>query len=212
MRVSGVLGGIELVLDPIHFLLVAEVFDEPLIIGIVVLLLEGGKLLKSFDEQPFAFEVGKPERTDDLLHALALCPRLDRAEEGVCDFLIVDAVKPRKADALLFPLFVALVVQNARDAPDDFFAAVCEVVDRLGIVVIVVIGAEDLHFVGIQRRNEVWISLIEFQRKFHERLALSARGNLFDFNHFFLSLQYVFIVQYSGKRENCQENETEFVG
>ncbi len=183
----GRFGSVEFVLDPIDFLRIPEIFDELLIVGVVILLFEGGKLLESLDEQPLALQVGKSERAHDLFHALALRPRFHRAEEGVCDLLIVDAVEPRKADAFLLPFFIALAVQNARDPPDGFFAAVCKVVHRFRVVVIVVVGAEDLHFVGIEGRNEIGVVLIESERKLHKRPALFARFYFLNFDHVILS-------------------------
>ena len=152
-----------------------------MVVGIVVLLFEGGKLLEAFNEQTFALEVGKAEGTDDFLHALFFRPMFDGGKEGGSDFLVVDAVEAGESDALLLPFLVGGALQNARDAPDDFAFSVCKEIDGFRRLVVVIVAFEELHLVRIEGRDEVGIVLIEHEGKIDERALFFKR---FDFSYF----------------------------
>ena len=202
----GLLGGIELVFHPIDFLLVPQMFDELLIVGVVVLLLEGGELLEALDEQAFALEIGKAEGADDFLHAFLFRPCFDGGKEGICHFLIVDAVEPGEADALLLPFFVGGALQDARDSPDDFAVAVCKKVDGFRCFVVVIVALEELHFVRIEGRDEVGIVLIEPEGEVDEFPLLFGCFYFFDFDHILFSPLFT-CSHYTPFYGICQETQ-----
>ena len=106
---------------------------------------------------------------------------LDGGKEGRSYFLVVDAVEPGKADALLLPFLVGGLLQNARNAPDDFAVAVRKEIDGFRRLVVMIVAFEELHFVRVEGRDEVGIVLIEHEGKVDERALLFGR---FDFSYF----------------------------
>ena len=96
------LANFKLVIDLRFIAAIYKIF----IVVVIVLFFKRGKLVKPFDEQPFAFKVGKAERSHNLFRVFALCPVFNRFKKFFSDFGVVYTIKTRKSRPFLPPLFI----------------------------------------------------------------------------------------------------------
>ena len=163
---------VDLPLLPVHLFSVAQVLNEPLVVGGVVLLLEGGQLIEALDQQPLPLQVREAQRAADRVHALLPGPLLQGVEEGGGHLLIVDGVEAGEADALLPGLLVVGLLEDALDPARHFSVPVGVEADRLAGVVVDVVRAEHLLLVPVEGRHEVGVVLVELQREIQKFLLL----------------------------------------
>ena len=158
-------GRIDFAFCPVDFLDITPVFNQGLIIIRVILLLKRRKLVKPLYQQAFSFQIGKSERTDNRINAFFPGPALYRFKQRIRDFLIVDRVKPGKANPLFSVFSVCRFLKDSGNAADDTAVPVRVVIDCFAGVIVDIILAENLLFISVKRGNEAGIAALQIKRK-----------------------------------------------
>ena len=104
------------------------------VVGVIVILDEGGDLAEALDQHPLAVHVGEAQRPHQLVAGVVIGPLPYRIHQGIDHLLIVLKVKEAEAGAMLVPPLVAIVVDHPRYAPHDAVTAVGEVADVVAVL------------------------------------------------------------------------------
>ena len=135
--------------DPVHFLFITQALDMLAVVRRIVVLLEGGLLVESFNEEPFPLQVRKVQRAAHGIHALFFRPLFGRLEEGLGYLEIIDGIEPAEACALFSVLLVGSLLDDGHDASGDCAVLVRKEADEVAAVAVHVVRAEDLLLVHV---------------------------------------------------------------
>ena len=170
-------------LQPVGVFPEAKFLQARAVIRIVVDDGKGCQAVEIFHQQAFLVHVRKTERALDLL-AASLPPENDYGvDEGADDFGVVDEIDPAEADNLLFPARIGLVVDDGRNAADDFAIAYGQVAGALAELQGGVLVAQRIEFVRMKGGDPVRIVFVEFFRKCDEPTQVASGTDSPDSQH-----------------------------
>ena len=174
-------GDVDLELVPVLILGVAHTLHVLRIVGMIV---DGGHradLVEAHDEHALVIQIGESHGAVYGVHALLARPLFDGGEEGVDHLLVVDKVHEAEASAVLIPDAVSGVRNDARDASDDAFAPIGQIVDGFAILEgRVFISRQGDHLFVDQPRHIVGVALVQVDGKLHEAPELALGRDLPD--------------------------------
>lgn len=164
-----VLGHSATELDVVDLLGEAQVLDQFLVIGIIVVAGDGRLLVVALDQHALRVEVAEAVGPGDCLHAQFPRPPFDRPEQGRGDLGVVGGIEPAEAQVLGVVFLVGDAAVDGGDTAGGL--AVPEGQEKPGIGILigrVLLLVEDLHIVVDQLRNPVWIALVHRERELDE--------------------------------------------
>ena len=159
--------------DVVDILGKAQVFDQFLVVGKIVIAGDGRLLVEALDQHALRVQVAEAVRAGERFQAELPGPGLDRREQGGGDLGIVGGVEPAEAQV---PGLVFLVGHAAVDGGDAADGLAVPPGDELaGVGVLegrVLFLVEDLHVVGDQLWHPIGIVLVHRKRDLDERFQV----------------------------------------
>ena len=140
--------------------IVKKAIEKRIIVGAIC-----SAAVEAESQESFPVLIVEPPRAVDRVHALFPAVIFHRFEERGGDFLVVDAVETRKADALPARNAVVFFLDDPRDAPRKLPVLIGEKAADLAVLQIgVFLRVGDVLFVRTERRDIIRAVFIETER------------------------------------------------
>ena len=167
----GFFRGGQLILQPIHILHKPQLLQHRAVEGVIILLLEGGVLLKTLHQQTLPVHIAVAKRADDLGHALFCAPAFHGGKQRLGDRRVLHSIKPGEAHLGSALFFIVLVLDDALDAAYGLAISLRQVKHRFRVLVVAA-GLQQFLLIAVQRRHKLGAVLIQPQRKFDKFLNI----------------------------------------